>query len=44
MVIIGPILANVAFNGWRKVILSRIFLALSAMAMISLMVIVLMEI
>jgi hypothetical protein len=44
IVIIGPILANVSFNGWRNIILSRIFLALSALAMISLMIIVLMEI
>ena len=31
IVIIGPILANIAYNAWKKVLLSRIFLIISAL-------------
>jgi hypothetical protein len=43
VVIIGPVMANIAYNGWKKVILSRIFLVISALAMVTLMTIVLLE-
>jgi hypothetical protein len=44
IVIIGPVMANIAYNGWKRVGLSRIFLALSAIAMMALIAIVLMEV
>lgn len=44
IVIIGPILANIAYNAWKKVLLSRIFLIISALSMIILVVIVLTEV
>ena len=43
LIIVGPVLANVAYNGWKRVLLSRIFLVISAIAMVSLMIIVLLE-
>jgi hypothetical protein len=44
IVIIGPILANIAYNAWKKVLLSRIFLIISALSMITLVIIVLTEV
>ncbi len=44
IVIIGPILANISYNAWKKVLLSRIFLIISALSMIILVVIVLTEV
>ena len=40
VVIVGPVLANIAYNGWKKPMLSRIFLLLSGLAMITLVVLV----
>lgn len=44
VVIIGPVLANIAYNGWKNAMLSRIFLLVSAVAMITLIVMVLTEV
>jgi hypothetical protein len=41
VVIAGPVLANIAYNGWKKPVLSRIFLLISGLAMITLMILVL---
>ena len=43
IVIIGPVMANIAYNGWKKVLLSRIFLIISAISMITLVIMVLTE-
>ena len=44
VVIIGPVMANIAYNGWKKVMLSKIFLLVSAAAMITLIIMVLTEV
>ena len=44
VVIIGPVMANIAYNGWKKAMLSWIFLLVSAAAMITLIVMVLTEV
>ena len=41
VVIAGPVMANVAYNGWKKPVLSRIFLLISGLAMVTLIVLVL---
>lgn len=41
VVIVGPVMANISYNGWKRPMLSRIFLLISGLAMVTLVALVL---
>lgn len=41
IVISGPVMANIAYSGWKNVLLARLFIVISILSMAGLMFIVL---